>query len=246
MEMRDFSFKEFDAEGLETLKAISNANKFNQWMYETIKPHLYGKVLEIGSGIGNISKYFLEDGNTMYLSDLRENYRTLLKNNYTKYSNLHKVLDLDIVDPEFDIKFMEYFNYFDSVFALNVVEHIENDNLAIKNISKLVKPGGSIVILVPAYQALYNHLDKELYHYRRYDTKSLRKLFIGNNLSVIKSFNFNFFGIFGWFVSGNIQRNRLIPEAQMSIFNHMVPIFKVLDTLVLNKVGLSIICVGSK
>ena len=53
--MSEFSFKEIDEEGMETLKAISEANKFNEWMYERIAPDCSGKILEIGSGIGNIS-----------------------------------------------------------------------------------------------------------------------------------------------------------------------------------------------
>lgn len=246
MEKVDFSFKELDEEGLETLKAISDANKFNQWMFDTIKPHVHGKILEVGSGIGNISRYFLENGNLMYLSDIRENYRLFLKANFNHYNHLQEILDMNIVDPDFDAKFKHYFNYFDSIFALNVVEHIEDDKLAIYNISKLVKPGGNIIILVPAYQVLYNQLDKELYHFRRYNSEGLKKLFIDNNLSVTKFFNFNFSGILGWFISGKIQRNKIIPKNQMNIFNYLVPVFKVMDTIVSNKVGLSLICIGKK
>ncbi|MCC6516189.1 MAG: class I SAM-dependent methyltransferase, partial [Chitinophagales bacterium] len=57
--MYDFHFKEIDADGQTTLEAIDKADNFNEWMYQTIKPFCKGKVLEIGSGIGNISRYFL-------------------------------------------------------------------------------------------------------------------------------------------------------------------------------------------
>lgn len=51
-----------DILGYSILKSISGADKFNRWMYETIKPFCKGRILEIGGGIGNISQYFLNDG----------------------------------------------------------------------------------------------------------------------------------------------------------------------------------------
>ena len=60
--------KEIDLEGLETLNVIEKANKFNKWMYDTIKPHCKGKILEIGSGIGNISEYFIKDNQNIVLN----------------------------------------------------------------------------------------------------------------------------------------------------------------------------------
>ena len=79
---KNFQFKEIDAEGLETLLAISKADRFNKWMYETIQPYVKGNILEIGSGIGNISQYFLDDQQQITISDLRENYLDFLRNEF--------------------------------------------------------------------------------------------------------------------------------------------------------------------
>ena len=51
-----YTTKLIDEEGLETLNAIANANLFNEWMYSRIAPYCSGHILEIGSGIGNISR----------------------------------------------------------------------------------------------------------------------------------------------------------------------------------------------
>src|SRR6185295_819539 len=96
---------------------------------------------------------------------------------------------------------------FETVFALNVVEHIENDMLAIRNCHKLLKKGGKLIILVPAFQSLYNGFDKELYHYRRYTKHTLNKLFKENSFHLVESKYFNALGILGWYVSGKLQRN---------------------------------------
>ena len=83
--MQDFSYKDIDQEGLDTLMAISGADAFNKWMYEATSPFLKGSILEIGSGIGNISSQFILHGKTITLSDIRSNYIRHLQTNFQKY-----------------------------------------------------------------------------------------------------------------------------------------------------------------
>lgn len=245
-ENKQFDYKGIDKEGMETLMTIAKADKFNAWMYESIQPHCSGEILEIGSGIGNISYFFLSNGANITLSDLRENYFDVLKNNFNSYPNLKGIMILDLVDGEFDVRFGHLFNTFDTIFALNVVEHIEDDNQAIINCKKMLKKGGKLVILVPAYNFLYNRFDKELGHYRRYTLTALKKKFVNTGFEVKAGRYFNFIGIFGWFVSGKIMKNKVIPSQQMSLFNKLVPVFKFADSLLFKKSGLSVIVVGVK
>jgi 2-polyprenyl-3-methyl-5-hydroxy-6-metoxy-1,4-benzoquinol methylase len=235
-----FEYKEIDEEGLETLNAIEKASKFNHWMYSTIRPACKGKILEIGSGIGNISDFFFQDNSDIILSDIRNNYCDRLRNKFPQA----KVLNFDLVSPEFDEEMKEYFGFFDSVFALNVLEHIENDVLALQNARKLLKENGTLIILVPAYQTLYNRFDKELMHFRRYTATSLSNVYNKAGLTIRTRKYFNLIGILGWLFSGAIQRNKTIPSDQMRIFNACVPIFKLFDQLILNKSGLSVIVIG--
>lgn len=239
----NFNQKEIDQEGLEILEVISKAKKLNRWMFETIEPYCKGAVLEIGSGIGNISEFFVNKNNDISVSDLRENYRTILKSKFNLPDT--KVLDLDIVDLDFDTKSKHLLNKFDSVFSLNVVEHIKDDDLAIKNMVKLLKPGGHLVILVPAHQALYNNFDVTLEHYKRYNKNTLTRL-MENYGEVISSFYFNAVGILGWWVSGKLFKNKMIPEGEMKLYNTFVPIIKLADAVTFNRIGLSVICVIKK
>ena len=241
-----FEFKEVDQEGMETLNVVSEADQFNNWMYNTIKPYCSGKILEIGSGIGNISKYFLDDNQNITLSDIRQNYVDILKKQFQDQSSLNDVMLVDIVDPDFDTKYAQHLGTFDSIYALNIVEHVKDDKLAIANCKKLLKPGGNLVILVPAYQKLYNLFDEELEHYRRYTMKSLDHIMTENNLKIQKHQYFNFIGIFGWWFTGNILKKKTIPGGQMKLYNSLVPIFKIIDKIILNKAGLSVISVGKK
>ncbi len=244
--MKEFAFKPVDTEGEDTLNTIALANHFNRWMYETIKPYCKGDILEIGSGVGNISEYFLHDNSRILLTDIRDGYCDSLREKFSGHNSLLGIENMNLVDAEFDTKFSKHFNNFDSVFALNVVEHIFDDKLAVSNCYKLLKPGGHLIILVPAYQWLYNDFDKELEHYRRYTRKKLESLFTASDFSVSHSQYFNAAGIAGWLVSGKMQHHKIIPAGQIRLFDRLVSVFRLFDKLILNSFGLSVITVGKK
>ncbi|HEY8937523.1 MAG TPA: hypothetical protein VIM65_19995 [Cyclobacteriaceae bacterium] len=103
-----------------------------------------------------------------------------------------------------------------------------------------------MIILVPAYNSLYNTFDKELGHYRRYTRKSLTNVFLKNELKIKKVTYFNAIGIIGWITSGKIQQNKTIPASQMKFYNTLVPVIKIIDKVLLQRIGLSVIVVGEK
>jgi 2-polyprenyl-3-methyl-5-hydroxy-6-metoxy-1,4-benzoquinol methylase len=238
---KPYKFKDIDVEGMVTLEAIDKADHFNEWMYQTIKPFCGKKILEIGSGIGNISKYFVRDGYDITLTDIRSNYCEILSEKFSQ----SPVIQMDLVHEDFDNKYSNLFDSFDTVYALNVVEHIKDDNQAIINAKKLLKKDGTLVILVPAYQCLFNGFDVSLEHYRRYNITQLNTL-MSAHTSIVHSQYFNAAGIFGWVLSGSILKKQTIPEGQMSIFNKLVFVFKLMDKIIFNKIGLSVISVGRK
>ena len=244
--MHNFQFKEVDKEGWETLLAISKADSFNKWMYETIKPFIKGNILEIGSGIGNISQCFLEDNQQIAISDLRENYLDFLREEFQAYSNLKGIHNIDLIDPAFEQKHVAILNSFDSVFAMNVIEHIENVQLALTNCRKLLKPGGTLLILVPAFQGLYNVLDKELFHYRRYTKSMLEKRMKDSGLVVTKSFYFNALGIPAWIWGGWVTKSKTISSNQMNAYNKLVPVARFFDWMIGKQLGLSVVTVAGK
>jgi 2-polyprenyl-3-methyl-5-hydroxy-6-metoxy-1,4-benzoquinol methylase len=246
MDRTEFSYKEMDDEGLDTLNVIAAADKFNHWMYSTIQPFLKGEVLEIGGGIGNITQFVLRDGFQLTTSDIRDLYCSVLQDKFASDPNLRAVVKIDIVHPDFDQVYKNLLDKFDSIFALNIVEHVENDALAVQNCKKLLRTNGNLIILVPAYQMLYNRFDRELEHFRRYTRKSLEQLFVDAGLRIRKTQYFNFAGIAGWWFTGRILHKKTIPEGQMQLYNRLVPLFKIVDRLVFSKAGLSVICFGTK
>ena len=245
--MNTFTYKEQDEEGQETLEVIAAADKFNDWMAETILPHMKGeKVLEVGSGIGNISYRMLGRAFQLTLTDIRPHYCEQLEQHFKDHKEVEHILQLDLVHPQFEEVYRQFIGYFDTVFALNVIEHIEDDSLAIANCKKLLKDGGRLVILVPAYQWLYNNFDRQLYHFRRYTRKTMTAVFNKNAIPVLRSFHFNVIGMAGWFVTGAILKKDTIPAGQMGLYNKLVPVFKLIDKIFMKQIGLSVIVVGQK
>jgi SAM-dependent methyltransferase len=232
--------------GTETLEVISDAGKFNRWMYQTIKPYCSGNVLEVGSGIGNMSSFFLEDGFEISLSDLSNDYFRILESKFGKYPNLKGLFCLDFAEKELLEKYPHLVGQFDTIFALNVLEHVPDHEQAIRNCRLLLKPGGNLVILVPAFQALFNQFDVALEHQRRYTPKSLKKVMSIPGFKLIHTQYFNVIGILGWIVSGKILRKKTIPEGQMKLYDTLVPLWKLVDWVIGRFLGLSVICVVKK
>ena len=234
-----------DNTGNKILEVIADANRFNSWMYETIRPFLQGNILEIGSGIGNISSFFLTDKITITLSDTDEFYIGKLKSQFISSPTLKGILMIDLQHPSFEVTYSILREQYDAIFLLNVLEHIEDDNAAIKNCNYLLKPGGTLLILTPAYSFLYSSLDKALGHYRRYTSSLLNLLLQKNNLVLKKTFYFNALGIIAWFY-GKILKLKTIPSTEMRLYNKIVPLARLIDKIIFRKAGLSVISVGEK
>jgi len=237
---------EEDVTGKETLDLFAEAHRFNQWMFSALSPFCKNNILEIGSGIGNISKLLLENFNKVYLSDLREEYCDILRKKFSDDPHLQNVYPLDLGEPDLIHSHSMLIGRFDSVIASNVVEHVEDEKLAIRNCFDMLKPKGRLVVLVPAYASLYNGLDKELGHFRRYNRNGLTCLLKSEGFSVLHTQYFNAAGILGWWFSGSVQKKTLLPKNQLDLYNKLIPVIRVIDKIVFNQMGLSLIAVGEK
>ncbi len=235
-----------DPVGLHTLEVIAKADRFNRWMYDQFKHQLKGEILEIGSGIGNISKLVIKEGHVLTLSDYSEEYCEVLKKKFQGITNVKEITSIDLLHPDFKNKYSAYKDKFDSIFLLNVIEHIKDDDLAINNCQYLLKKKGHLILLAPAYPWLYASFDKQLGHCRRYSLRSLRGLLKKNNFNILSGSYFNFTGIAGWLVFGKILNQKMLSSGEMAAFNKIVPFAKIIDKIFAKKIGLSIIVTGIK
>ncbi|MBL8936091.1 MAG: methyltransferase domain-containing protein, partial [Archangium sp.] len=183
---------------------------------------------------------FVDEGHDLVLSDLRAPYVRRLEQSFPG----HDVVSIDLVHARFADVYAHHLGTFDTVFALNVVEHIADDVRALENCRRLVKPGGNVVILVPAYKWLHNELDVQLGHYRRYTRKTLVEAFSRAGLEVTNTQYFNAVATLGWAVTGGLFSRPEIPKAEATLFDRLVPLWKLADRLLARRAGLSVIAVG--
>jgi SAM-dependent methyltransferase len=96
---------------------------------------------------------------------------------------------------------------FDLVVALDVLEHVEDDQACLKEGMRVLRPGGKILFMVPAYPVLWSDLDEISYHYRRYTPGMLKKLFFSiPDIEIVKFSHFNFFLFFPILLIRVVQR----------------------------------------
>jgi SAM-dependent methyltransferase len=235
-----------DPTGFETLQTFSQAPAFNHWLYDKISSSAHGKILEIGSGIGNISEFLLAEQSSVYLSDIREEYCQVLEEKFSGHKHLGGIYLLDLTKPDFPAQYPDLLEKFDTVIALNVIEHIRDERAAIWNAKALLVNGGRLIVLVPAIPSLYNSLDRHLGHFRRYTKTALKKCFEQADLKFGGSEYFNASAIPGWWISGSLLKDDTITQGKLRFFNRMVPIFKFFDKMASPFLGISLIASGIK
>ncbi len=224
----------------QTLQNMKRLRRYNGWIFSKFRPCLGRRVLEIGSGIGNITKFLL-DRDLVIATDVEPKYLALLKNAFAKYKKF-TVERLYIPGLEIE-RYRSY--HIDSVICFNVLEHIERDETALKNIHDLLEPGGLLLLLVPSHPWLYGSLDQHLGHRRRYRRTDLRNKLEAAGFRVISLEYFNRIGILGWFLNGKILRKKRLSSLQLRIYNLLVPLFK-LESFFPLPFGTSLLAVGEK
>ncbi len=100
---------------------------------------------------------------------------------------------------------------------LNVLEHIENDALAVRQLYRILKPGGIAVIEVPAGPELYDIYDELLMHYRRYKLVVLQQLFLDSKFDILRQSHLGFFLYPGFFLVKQFRRKKRSDIAEEEI-----------------------------
>lgn len=228
--------------GKQTLQALSGFNQYSQWMYSKVRHHLGRRVMEIGCGIGNnLDNLASAPGTEIILTDPREDYLQELRENYGHKDNVSFYQYDATHEPPSELAE----NPPDTIVMFNVLEHIEQDELALSNLYKLLKPGGKAVILVPAHQALYCKIDENLEHFRRYSKDELTGKMSAAGFHIVEAFHFNPVGAAGWLFAGKVLRAGEIKEGHVAGQKVLLPVSKAVDALNL-PMGLSVVSVGQK
>jgi SAM-dependent methyltransferase len=206
-------------------------------MFDRLRRWIGRRVLEIGSGIGNLSA-FLVDRERLVLTDTREEYLSRLRERFADNPNV-SVARLNLPDDHATLAGQR----FDTIICLNVLEHVENDSGSLVAIRAMLAPGGRLALLVPALPALYGTMDRELGHHRRYKRGALSDLLRATGFKLAHIEYFNLAGVPGWWFAGRVLRRPIIPAGSLKLYDALVPLFR-LERLLPWRVGQSLIAIG--
>lgn len=180
-----------------TLADSSGQERYRRYQFDLIAPHCGPSVLEVGSGAGEFAGQF-RGLDRLVLTDVDPDAVAALGRRFAGRAEVSaRVLDLGgdggvgaVIDQPVS-----------SVVAINVLEHIEDDIAALRRLAGAVTPGGSIVLWVPAYPALYGDFDRAVGHVRRYTPRSLRAAGVSAGLRVERCHPVNLLGGIAWWAA---------------------------------------------
>ena len=213
-----------DEHGSQMLGRLGRAQRFNAWMADVIRPYLGSRLLEIGSGTGNLTRrlvprdvYVASDVNPLYIKTLQNLSadRPYLETRFTDVTDLASYPHLE--------------RGFDSVVCLNVIEHVDDDVAALRNIREVLAPGGRAVVLVPSGPWNFGSFDEVLGHRRRYTEETLRRAAAEAGFLTTEVLRFNRLSSLPWYLNGRILRRRTFGYFQILAVDWMTPVLRRID-----------------
>ncbi|WP_341659326.1 class I SAM-dependent methyltransferase [Vibrio sp.] len=175
------SHQDFDSKHLDNLYSAENRlfwsiarKEYILGRFNTYVPRS-SDVIEIGAGTGNVSRMLLSEGfsnisvGEMHLNGLK----------YAKTYGIENCYQFDLLRSPFSSRF-------DTVCMFDVLEHIENDNLALRNCHKMLRAGGCVIITVPSHMLLWNRSDRVVGHKRRYSKSELKDKMLAAGFEIVE------------------------------------------------------------
>ena len=226
--------------GHAVLHSLSGARRLNRWMARRIMPHVGQNVLEIGAGLGNLTRQ-LQPRDSYVATDIDPLCLESLENAFSRRPGM-QVAPLDVARPE---DFAPFAGKIDTVVCLNVLEHVPDDQAGLRNIRDALAPGGRAVVLVPWGRRLFGSLDRAVGHVRRYSRGELRRKIEAAGLEVESLTSFNKVGVPAWILNSLILRRKHFGKVQLKIYNSTIWLCRLLEPI-LPWHGVSIIAVAKK
>lgn len=228
-----------------TSSAMDGASNYFAWQRDLLASHIGARVLEVGCGIGGFTRMLL--GKECVVSvDIDSEMIERLEGQFADRSEWHGLV-ANVMDPDFVERVAPY--ACDSVTALNVLEHIDDDVGALETLREVLPAGGRMSLLVPAHQALYGAFDAAVGHYRRYTTAELEAKVARAGFRVDRTYYFNMIGALGWWVNYRLLRVRGVnpgTRLQVGFFDRwIVPAARTLERHVRAPFGISAVCLAT-
>jgi SAM-dependent methyltransferase len=221
------------------LDLFEQATVWKNYYGHFLKPFIRGNVLEVGAGIG---------GTTRVLCDGSQQKWLCLEPDPGLYTRLEKRIresqlpacctSLKGTTHELPVS-----EKFDTILYIDVIEHIERDAEELRRAKELLAGNGSLIVLVPAHQSLYNEFDKAIGHYRRYN-KAMLKAAAPLELRLIKIMYLDTCGLLASLMNKYFLKQDYPTAKQISFWNRfIVPLSKPIDFILHYQTGKTVVAI---
>jgi SAM-dependent methyltransferase len=223
----------------EILEDLVEARNYRRWLVDLALPYLGDDPLEVGSGLGHyaadwaaagVPRWTASEADPSRLQALRERFAG----------------DPVVQVRELSVPIEETAEH-SAVVAYNVLEHIPDDVAALRAFAGLLRPGGAVVLVVPAFPSAMSRFDLAIGHQRRYRRRSLRAAAGQAGLSVEVLHHVNCIGLLGWYVAVKALRGRPQAGLLLTVYDKaVVPVLRRVEARVRPPFGQSLFLVARR
>ncbi|MDQ3946909.1 MAG: class I SAM-dependent methyltransferase [Actinomycetota bacterium] len=220
------------------LEVLRGAVRYQRWLLSVFGSALSGRLLEVGPGIGNFTRWLAGSADTVVAVDPDQAMcRDVLALGQPNVRVLDTALEnLAGADDSFDC-----------VFLCNVLEHIHDDAEALRAAYSLVAPGGHVCIVVPAHPRLFGSLDRRYGHLRRYRRGDVRMALEATGFVDVSACYFNPVGAVGWFAVSRAAKRPHLTRTSVWLSEWLaVPLGRALRRVGPPPFGQSVVAMGRK
>jgi SAM-dependent methyltransferase len=224
------------------LEAMAHAKNYTRWILDCFMPWLKGNICEVGAGAGGLSKEILSQApiKTLTVYEPSPNLSSRLKTSLMSDSRC-SVYATTLGGAASNID-----TQFDTIIYDNVLEHIKDDTNELQTVSSRLKPGGHLLVLVPAHQWLYSEFDASIGHYRRYHKEGFLQLLDLAGLEPVKVRYMDLLGVIPWYISMVILKGGLSSRAVKLYDLIGIPISRTIESVVRPPWGKNLLVVARK
>ena len=220
---------------------MSFATNYHHWILDEITPYLSGNIAEVGAGCGNFSDFLLTTGiQQLYAFEPSNNMFPILEQHFRDNPTV------STCHAYFGDRVAEFSEAFDTVLYINVLEHIEKDVEELSHAYQTIKPGGNLLIFVPALEFLFGENDRQVGHFRRYHKKELVERVSSAGFDIVKANYFDLAGILPWYIAFVLLK-QTATDGNVSLYdNWVVPIVRRVEHFITPPIGKNLLLVGKK
>ena len=230
---------EYDGSDLEALTILKN---YQNWIFARVAPWLGGTAAELGAGIGSFSALF---ANNVVSLDAIEPSIALHARLQQAVGGLGNVRVLAQTAEGWLAGAAPA--HYDCVVMINVLEHIRDDAAVLQGFFVALKPGGRLIVFVPALQFLFSNIDRQVGHFRRYERPALTSVLNGAGFRIADMRFFDMLGILPWLVMNRWLGKTAFNPGLVGLYDRVgVPFTRALESVAAPPIGKNLIAVAIK